>query len=284
MKGMTKRMWPRAACSIGTLFFVLMIPGMAKAQEAQAPITGLSTNDILLFAFEKQRIAVIHRALRGVASIQAASDAHGNDIVSSGTAFFITSDGLLMTNSHVVSDTTLHYFIEMNNGRVLPADVVDRDNAADIALLQVDLRLSPSLQIAISDRLELGQTAMTIGNALGAFTNSVSVGVVSGLSRSIIADAEDGTGKTEHLSEVIQTDAAINAGNSGGPLLNAQGQVIGMNTAFAKDGQGIGFAIPAKALRKHLAAYRLAQKRQRQINRPQETSNTRQCAPAECSK
>ena len=94
-----------------------------------------------------------------------------------------------------------------------------------------------------SSGVELGQTAIAIGNALGEFSNTVSVGVVSGLERTVTASAPD-TGAQETISGVIQTDAAINPGNSGGPLLNLEGQVIGINTAIASNAQDIGFAIP----------------------------------------
>lgn len=174
--------------------------------------------------------------------------------VGGGTAFFVSADGLLMTNKHVVSDEDADYTVLLNDGRTLTATVVGRDPLNDIALLQVDGDGFPFLHIADSDALELGQTAIAIGNSLGEFRNTVSVGVVSGLQRSIVASGLRG-GMREELNEIIQTDAAINQGNSGGPLLSSRGDVIGMSTAVADVGQNIGFALPAKELRRVLENY-----------------------------
>jgi S1-C subfamily serine protease len=173
--------------------------------------------------------------------------------VGAGTAFFVTNDGLLMTNYHVVSDTSASYTILMNNGEEVPAKVVSTDKANDIALLKIGRTATPSLALSSADP-KLGQTAIAIGNALGEYRNTVSVGVVSGLQRSVTATDE--TGKvTETISGLLQTDAAVNLGNSGGPLLDIHGNVIGMNTAMVSEGQGISFAIPSSSLRKMLLQY-----------------------------
>lgn len=174
--------------------------------------------------------------------------------VGGGTAFFVSNDGLLMTNKHVVADTQAQYTVLLNDGRKVTATVAGRDPIDDIALLKIDGSNYPSLAIAADDTLNLGQTAIAIGNSLGEFRNTVSVGVVSGLQRSITAGDTAGGGQ-ENLNQIIQTDAAINEGNSGGPLLNSQGDVIGMNTAVASNGQNIGFALPAKELRRVLQSY-----------------------------
>jgi len=118
-----------------------------------------------------------------------------------------------------------------------------RDPDQDLAVLKIDATNLPTVSLGDSDSLELGQTAIAIGNALGQFSNTVSVGVVSGLGRTVVASSPD-TGADETISGVIQTDAAINPGNSGGPLLDLRGDVIGIDTAVASDAQNIGFAIP----------------------------------------
>ncbi len=173
--------------------------------------------------------------------------------VGGGTAFFVSKDGLLMTNKHVVDDPQAEYTVLLNDGKKIPAKVVAQDPGNDIALLKVDGSSYSPLSFAQTDA-KLGQTVIAIGNALGEFRNTVSLGVVSGLSRSITAgnmmDAQ-----TERIEQIIQTDAAINHGNSGGPLLNLQGEVIGMNTAIAESAQNIGFALPAKALQRALQTY-----------------------------
>ncbi len=177
-----------------------------------------------------------------------------NREVGGGSAFFVSSDGLLMTNKHVVDDENAQYTVLLNDGKKVTAKVVGMDPLTDIALLKIDGSSYPYLQIASSDDVNLGQTAIAIGNALGEFRNTVSVGVISGLQRSITAGGSLG-GNVEHLDQILQTDAAINEGNSGGPLLNSLGYVIGMNTAVAGDGQNIGFALPAKELRRVLENY-----------------------------
>ncbi|MFA6038730.1 MAG: trypsin-like peptidase domain-containing protein [Candidatus Peribacteraceae bacterium] len=174
--------------------------------------------------------------------------------VGGGTAFFVTEDGLLLTNKHVVEDDKAEYTVLLNDGRKLPATAVARDATNDIALLKVQGSGFTPLTVAPDDQLRLGQTAIAIGNALGEFRNTVSVGVVSGLQRSITAGGAPG-GAVEQLEEIIQTDAAINRGNSGGPLLNSRGEVIGMSTAVAASAQNIGFAIPAAELRRVVASY-----------------------------
>lgn len=173
--------------------------------------------------------------------------------VGGGTAFFVTKDGLLMTNKHVVDDTQADYTVLLNDGRKLPAKVVALDPGNDIALLKVNGNGFTPLSFATSNP-KLGQTTIAIGNALGEFRNTVSVGVVSGLSRSIDAGSmSDSQG--EHIDNIIQTDAAINPGNSGGPLLNAIGEVLGMNTAVSQSAQNIGFAIRAQDLARALSLY-----------------------------
>lgn len=174
--------------------------------------------------------------------------------VGGGTAFFVSADGLLLTNKHVVDDDKAEYTVLLNDGRELAARIVARDPLTDIALLKVDGSGFPFLQLAPGDELHLGQTAIAIGNALGEFRNTVSVGVLSGLQRSIIAGTRFG-GDGERLTRILQTDAAINEGNSGGPLVDLSGRVIGMNTAVATGAQNIGFALPVSDLRRALSSY-----------------------------
>ena len=162
--------------------------------------------------------------------------------VGAGTGFIVSDDGLILTNKHVVSDDTATYTVEMTNGDKYPAKVLAKDPVQDIAILKIEAtsKLSP-LQLGESSDVQIGQSVIAIGNALGEFQNTVSVGVVSGLGRTVVASG--GTIGTETLEDIIQTDAAINEGNSGGPLLNLKGEVIGINTAMAENGQSIGFAL-----------------------------------------
>jgi serine protease Do len=116
-----------------------------------------------------------------------------------------------------------------------------KDPVQDLAILKIEGSDFPIVRLGDSDSLQIGQTVIAIGNALGEFQNTVSVGVISGLGRTITAS---GGGMIETLEDIIQTDAAINPGNSGGPLLNLKGEVIGINTAVSLEGQNIGFTIP----------------------------------------
>ena len=162
--------------------------------------------------------------------------------IGGGTGFIVSSDGYVVTNKHVVSDESADYTVMLNNEEEYKAKVLARDSTTDLAVLKIDGKDLPSVELGDSSSLQVGQKVVAIGNALGEFRNTVSTGVVSGLSRSITAG---GVGTAvERLSGLIQTDASINPGNSGGPLLNIRGQVIGINTAMAQGAENIGFAVP----------------------------------------
>jgi serine protease Do len=170
--------------------------------------------------------------------------------VGGGTGFIVSSNGLILTNKHVVLDEQAEHSVLMNDGRRFDAKVIARDPVQDIAILKInDSGFLPAVKLGNSDQLEIGQTVIAIGNVLGEFRNSVSVGVISGLQRSITAS---GLGMSEVLEDTIQTDAAINKGNSGGPLLNIRGEVIGINTATALQAQNVGFAIPINKAKKDI--------------------------------
>ncbi len=167
--------------------------------------------------------------------------------VGGGSGFFVSSDGLIVTNKHVVEATDAIYTVFTNDGKRHEAKVVARDPVLDIALIKIEGFNFPYLSLGNSDSLLEGQTVIVIGNALGEFKNTVSVGVVSGLSRSVTAGSS--FGKAELLDHVIQTDAAINPGNSGGPLLDLSGRVIGVNVAVVQGSQGVGFALPINSIK-----------------------------------
>lgn len=171
--------------------------------------------------------------------------------VGGGSGFIISSDGLIVTNKHVASDKTAQYTIFTSDGEKYAATIIAQDPTQDLAILKIKASGLPTVALGNSSSIELGQTAIAIGNALGEFKNTVSVGVISGLARNIVAG--DIT-SSENLDGVIQTDAAINPGNSGGPLLNLRGEVIGINTAVANNAQNIGFAIPINRAKKAIAS------------------------------
>jgi len=173
---------------------------------------------------------------------------------SSWTGFIVRADGLIVTNKHVISGNITNFTVYTSDGKSYDAVVKAIDPIFDIAILKIEATNLPIVGLGSSDGLQLGQTVIAIGNALGQYQNSVTVGVVSAVGRVIQAGDASGT-STENLDNVIQTDAAINPGNSGGPLLNIAGQVIGINTAVDSSGQSIGFAIPVNLVKSALDSY-----------------------------
>lgn len=181
--------------------------------------------------------------------------------IGGGTGFIISEDGTVLTNRHVVLDTEADYTVLTNDGRKFPAKVLARDPVQDLAIIKIErekivdeegkftLKSFPVAKLGDSEKLQIGQTVIAIGNVLGEFRNSVSAGVISGLGRTITAS---GGGLVETIEDVIQTDAAINKGNSGGPLLNLKGEVMGINTATVLEAQSIGFAIPINKAKKDI--------------------------------
>ncbi len=232
-------------------------------QVTVADATGSSTT--LQVEEESATISVVEKAQKSVVSIVATKDLskvnsqqgslfpfedffgfstpqvpQGKQEVSSGTGFIVSTDGYVITNKHVVEDKDAEYTIIMNDGQRYAATVVATDPVNDLAIVKFTAENLTALELGDSSKLETGQTVIAIGNALG-YRNTVTKGVVSGLARRVTA----GNGQSaETLEDVIQTDAAINFGNSGGPLLNLAGQVVGVNTAVSQEGQLIGFAIP----------------------------------------
>lgn len=168
--------------------------------------------------------------------------------IGGGSGFVVSANGYVVTNRHVVNDEKASYTAIMADGKKYDVKILAKDPVLDIAILRLENASNlPYLTFDDSEKVKVGQTAIAIGNALGEFDNTVSVGIVSGLYRSITAS--DGLGQAESLDEVIQTDAAINPGNSGGPLLDLRGRVIGVNVAVARGSENIGFALPANLVR-----------------------------------
>jgi S1-C subfamily serine protease len=183
-----------------------------------------------------------------------------------GSGFVIQKDGLIVTNKHVVSDSSITYEVIDHDGKKHKVNNIYRDPLNDIAILKID-NAPPGgfneLEMGDSSKLKPGQFVVAIGTPLGEFTNTVTFGVISGLGRGINAGSPY-QGYAERLDNVIQTDAAINPGNSGGPLLNSAGQVIGVNTAISSQGQNIGFAIPINTIKASVSNFN----KTGQFNRP----------------
>lgn len=170
--------------------------------------------------------------------------------IGGGSGFVVDPNGIILTNRHVVADPKAEYVVTLNNGKKLKAEVIARDPINDIAILKIKAKGLPIVKFGDSSKLKLGQTVIAIGNALGLFRNTVSTGVVSGLSREITTTTPDG--KPSKLKELIQTDAAINPGNSGGPLVDLEGKAIGINIAMVFLAQNLGFALLINIAKKDL--------------------------------
>lgn len=162
--------------------------------------------------------------------------------VGAGTGIVIDQNGLILTNRHVVSDAD-QLTIYTNDGVSHSAELIDIDSFNDLAFIQAEGDGYIPADLGSSNDMKIGQQVIAIGNALGQFDNTVTTGIISGKGRDIVAGDSVG-GSSDSLSNLLQTDAAINSGNSGGPLLNYAGQVIGINTAVASYSENIGFAIP----------------------------------------
>src|SRR4030043_388887 len=175
--------------------------------------------------------------------------------IGGGSGFFISPDGYILTSCYVVGDTEADYTIIFEPEKRYPAKVISRNPINDIAVLKVNAKDMPYLELADSDKIELGQTVGAEGNSLGEFNDTISTGVVSGLSRFITAFSGAGQ-EMAMLRGLIQTDAAINPGNSGGPLVDIEGKVIGINTAVVMGAQNIGFAIPINYAKQDLEEIR----------------------------
>lgn len=173
-----------------------------------------------------------------------------------GTGFIVSEDGLVVTNKHVVSDTSATYKVITKDNKEYEVEKISQDPTNDLAIIKLKgaSGLIP-VELGSSENLKVGQMAIAIGTALGEFRHTVTTGVISGLGRGIIAGSIF-EGSIERLDDVIQTDAAINPGNSGGPLLNSAGQVIGVNVAVAQGAENVGFAIPVDTLKQALDLYR----------------------------
>jgi len=193
--------------------------------------------------------------------------------IGGGSGFIVDSNGIILTNKHVVLDPQAEYTITTSDDTEYTAKVLTRDPVNDIAILKIKAKNLPTLKMS-SSSIQPGQTVLAIGNALGLFSNTVSKGIVSGLARKIsaamggggqgqdlgpdneehgLSGQEEAIPQVEELRGVIQTDVAINQGNSGGPLLNLDGEVVGINTAVIYGAQNIGFAIPIQWAKNDLA-------------------------------
>lgn len=210
---------------------------------------------------EQQAILAVRKAKASVVSIvgitkptTATSNGPGISVKApqqeavSGTGFVLEQDGLIVTNNHVVEDANLNYWVILADGSRYAATISGQDKFDDLAFLKIEKTgLSPAV-LGDSSSLETGQTVFAIGNSLGRYENSVTRGVVSALGRAL---SEPGA-QAPRINNLIQTDAAISNGNSGGPLINLSGEVVGMNTLIDTSGYSLSFSIPVNVIKDSL--------------------------------
>lgn len=168
---------------------------------------------------------------------------------SAGTGIIVSENGYILTNKHVVEGSSDILIVTNDGNSYGNVKIITTDPLSDIAILKIsNAKGLKAAELGDSKALNIGQQVIAIGNALGEYDGTVTSGIISGVGRTVNASSDDGATK-ETLTDMIQTDAAINSGNSGGPLVNAQGQVVGINTAVASEAQGIGFAIPISSVK-----------------------------------
>ncbi|MBE0638141.1 MAG: trypsin-like peptidase domain-containing protein [Bacteroidales bacterium] len=210
----------------------------------KADPSGKANDSELLDVYSRTIVGVVKRASQSVVNIRITKSqqpAAYQGQAQTGSGFAISQDGIILTNHHVVNQAS-GIFVTLPDGKEAKATVLGADPATDLALLKIDLEGLTPLEFADSDQLQAGQIAIAIGNPLG-FQHTVTTGVVSALGRTLR------TQSGRLIDDVIQTDAAINPGSSGGPLLNSNGKVIGVNTAIIKNAQGICFAVSSNIAR-----------------------------------
>jgi len=214
----------------------------------------------VIFSNEENLVKVIKEASLAVVSVMVATakdltatttnEEVGKKPMPAGSGFFISKDGTILTNRHIVEDAALEYVAITSDGKTYPASVISRSSSQDVAVLKVEGNNFNFIPLGDSKNINVGQTAIALGSDSGEFQNTVSVGVVSGLNK--VAAALNSVSGQEDLVALIQIDAATNPGNSGGPLVDLNGRAIGINTVGAPR-ENVGFALPINLAKKDIA-------------------------------
>ncbi|MDD6255811.1 MAG: trypsin-like peptidase domain-containing protein [Eubacteriales bacterium] len=220
--------------------------GSSSSSSTNVKISGdVDSLDAASAIAEKVMPSVVGISTTEQTQVQSLFGTQSGTVEGVGTGIIVSSDGYILTNSHVVSDGSVDTItVDLYDGSTYSGSVLWSDSSLDLAIVKIDATGLTAAELGNSDDVKIGDYALAIGNPLGLnYERSVTSGIISGLNRTITTQDES-TGATNNMEGLIQTDAAINSGNSGGPLVNSSGQVIGINTAKASSSEGLGFAIP----------------------------------------
>lgn len=200
---------------------------------------------------------VVNKVSAGVVSIAISSNSSTSDasVDAIGTGFVVDAAGLVITNQHVVNDADATYKVVTQDNKSYEVTLIVRDDVNDVALLVVEATDLSAISMGDSEAIQVGETVIAIGNPLGEFPGSVTVGVISGVKRSVSAGSGFWQNKKTY-ENVVQTDAAVNPGNSGGPLLNLSGEVIGVNFATTGSADNISFALPINIVKQRVSEFK----------------------------
>jgi S1-C subfamily serine protease len=235
----------------------LLLNNMEEEQqeEEKKPVLNITDEENVV-------INVVQRSSESVVSIAVTtlSLKQGEGVVDSvnniGTGFIVDSNGIIITNQHVVSDINASYAVITQDGKEYDVVEIVRDDNNDIAVLKIDAKDLKTIELGDSDNLLVGQTVIAIGTPLGEYAGSVTTGVISGLNRSVKTSSGWFGSTSKTYENVIQTDAAVNPGNSGGPLISTEGKVVGVNFATSSGADNISFALPINVVKQRLEEYR----------------------------
>ena len=244
--------------SIAQWSYLPTIPGPIDLEELARPTYKIAATQPVV-SEEEAVIKTYENLLPSVVSILI-TEKVSNDLgevslqeTGGGTGFFISSDGYIITNKHVVLEKNVNYTVITNTNKEYVGSVLARDPLFDIAIMKIEGTGFKPAKLGDSDKIRIAQSVIAIGNVLTEFKNSVTRGIISGVGRTITAS---GSNITETIEGAIQTDASINPGNSGGPLVNLNGEVIGINTAIYRSGEALGFALPINLAKDALAKFK----------------------------
>ena len=264
MKSSKKTKYPMIIAIILVLYFFIQLglfrifSGLVNKTNKSANFNFSDNKGVSSFSGQidpKSIEGVANKVSQSVVSIVSKSQkgtkyfSSGFGSASAGTGIIVSENGYILTNKHVVEGSSDISVVTNDGNSYDNVEIITTDPLSDIAILKIsNAKGLKAAELGDSKALNIGQQVIAIGNALGEYDGTVTSGIISGIGRTVNASSDDGATK-ETLTDMIQTDAAINSGNSGGPLVNAQSQVVGVNTAVASEAQGIGFAIPISSVK-----------------------------------